>query len=1116
MSLAETGELLLTALAPSGDEGERPVGEQPVRGCSIGRVLEQLGGADGRLSEQVEIAAAIDSLIDEGLVRRVPATDGQTALVPTEEGVQRATEVRAELARTPIDLVAGENRREVRLEAAATALDRPLVSIAADVSADRTYYCQDGPVAGRLLGREDERARWQELLERTRRDRCGGAVCLTGPGGIGKTTLAEEFLSLAREAGFDVVRARCRGPGSEPLEAVRTLVEQLDAEHDPVVERQVEVETPAAYDAHQQALFHELTDVLTPAVDGAARVCYLDDLHRADPTTRAYLDELLAALSTRPLLVLASVRPAECDGDDVFADHETGDDLVTRLPLEPLDLSGTTRLVEHVLDRRGVPESFATAVHEQTGGNPLFVEATVETLLETDRLDPRLEWYPTDAAALDVPTAVRETIDEHLTALDPEARQLVRRAAVAGEAVSIDTLDAVCALSRRHIETLLEVLVEGGLFAWQREGQSVTFSSAVLRDAVLDGIEPAISRQHHLETARALEEHAPDTADGTRDEHGGRAATIARHYEEANKPELAVEWYLDAVTAATSVYAHDTAITHCQRALDLARAGEMDDLLLTVGEKITGSYWTKSEFDEAERYVQFVRERTPEEDVARRQRLCHRAAQIAEARGEYETALAEARNGLELTETRSTRRCDLLHDRTLAELGQSDYGAATQTATDLRTAADALEEPLYRARGLNGLGRAAMRQCRNDEARAQLLDARTAFQEAGRPIDTGEVLTNLGIVAWKQGEHEQARTYYEQARDAFEAVGYRHGVGKIDNNLGNLARVNDTHAAAREHYERAITTLDTVGDEATAAQTRINLASLALRRGECERARSLAERALAVHQETGNQLHQGEALFMLGKIARHRGELGRARTCHRDALDRFEASGGTHYTHLVRIGLFSTERAADNGDEMAQLLEEVAAGLEETDVPHVTASYELRAGVLALRQDAYDDARAAFEAARDQYEAIEGDCELAMVEHHRARLAREEGALETARQRCVDALETFERLDSLLWCGRARHVLGTIEYRAGNPASAREHWKRALDRFETVCARRDALDSLERLLEAAAERDASERYAALCHRAGVLLDSAPDDEFEDARARLADWRSKRDERSAQK
>jgi phosphoribosylamine-glycine ligase len=71
------------------------------------------------------------------------------------------------------------------------------------------------------------------------------------------------------------------------------------------------------------------------------------------------------------------------------------------------DPDETRELIEQVVGRRGVPTALADAVHERTGVTPLFVETTVQALLETDQLDPQLQWYPTDPAA-----GARVTVDE--------------------------------------------------------------------------------------------------------------------------------------------------------------------------------------------------------------------------------------------------------------------------------------------------------------------------------------------------------------------------------------------------------------------------------------------------------------------------------------------------------------------------------------------------------------------------------------------------------------------------------------------------------------------------------------------------------------------------------
>jgi len=74
----------------------------------------------------------------------------------------------------------------------------------------------------------------------------------------------------------------------------------------------------------------------------------------------------------------------------------------TAFEVTGLSRDETGQLIEQVVGRRPVPAAFADAMYERTGGTALFVETTVQTLLETDQLDPQRQWYPTDPDEFDL------------------------------------------------------------------------------------------------------------------------------------------------------------------------------------------------------------------------------------------------------------------------------------------------------------------------------------------------------------------------------------------------------------------------------------------------------------------------------------------------------------------------------------------------------------------------------------------------------------------------------------------------------------------------------------------------------------------------------------------
>ena len=89
---------------------------------------------------------------------------------------------------------------------------------------------------------------------------------------------------------------------------------------------------------------------------------------------------------------------------------------------------------------------------------------------------------------------------------------------------------------------------------------SICFAHALVRDAVyaIDGARPR-RRELHRRAAELLEPQAVG--------HDERAGAVARHWDQAGRPDLAVEWAVRAADAARAAGAYGEAATYLTLAL---------------------------------------------------------------------------------------------------------------------------------------------------------------------------------------------------------------------------------------------------------------------------------------------------------------------------------------------------------------------------------------------------------------------------------------------------------------------------------------------------------------------------------------------------------------------
>jgi class 3 adenylate cyclase len=321
--------------------------------------------------------------------------------------------------------------------------------------------------AGRLVGRQAERRRLIEILDRTAKTGRGAAVLVSGEPGIGKSRLLMEIEPAARAAGFGwswvdnaphmrdmpyrgaMALADClaeeRGikagvltqellfgpevdPGTANLVYGTVSVLARDSDTDLLPEEGWSRSVPAITDQAQllQGLLITTRTFASAIVAQQPRVVVVDDFHWLDPSTRFMLDEMVRFCAQIPLVVLTGARPPLMP-DWAREPH------VDVIQLSGLDECETEELAMQVGGAELEPESVAW-LHRRSSGNPLFIGELIRTLRAAHRLErsgDRLRIDPA-SAQLSVPLNLRALMGARIDALPAGPRSVLEIASVIG------------------------------------------------------------------------------------------------------------------------------------------------------------------------------------------------------------------------------------------------------------------------------------------------------------------------------------------------------------------------------------------------------------------------------------------------------------------------------------------------------------------------------------------------------------------------------------------------------------------------------------------------------------------------------------------------------------
>ena len=349
----------------------------------------------------------------------------------------------------------------------------------------------------------------------------GGVLLISGPAGVGKTRVVDE--AILRAAGPTVVRGYCPAEAAPPLWPWRAALKRAGVE----IARGPDIEPAAAKSAWFAAL-GQMSDAL---IAGGPLAVVLEDLHWADAASLDLLAQVGAVVGGTDLTIIGTVRSPAAQNVAVRLAGLGRYGAVT-LTLAPFTLEEVAELVDPAM---------APDVYKRTGGLPLLVAAV------------RAGYASADLAVV---------VSGLLAALTPPQRVIIEAAAVLGENVDEHILAAVVAersgpLGRRdawHDEGVADALAaawRGGLLAVDAATRSYRFAHALVRDGIMDRLDPATARTLHRAAALALESSAD----------ADRAGRIAMHWRQAGTDpgtrRAAAQWARRAAANARAARAYD-------------------------------------------------------------------------------------------------------------------------------------------------------------------------------------------------------------------------------------------------------------------------------------------------------------------------------------------------------------------------------------------------------------------------------------------------------------------------------------------------------------------------------------------------------------------------------
>jgi DNA-binding CsgD family transcriptional regulator/tetratricopeptide (TPR) repeat protein len=569
------------------------------------------------------------------------------------------------------------------------------------------------PDVAPLVGRDTELA----LLFRTIDEAAKGAgstVFLVGEGGIGKTRLAAAAAEHAAKRGWSVATGRAYPvetgvPYALFSDALLPIVRKLEPATLSVLtrggaadlgyifpnlgtsadrERALSGADPSEIKAR---LLWNFTQFLVSLSSRQPLLIVLENLQWADASSLELLHFVARQIEGKKIVLLGTYNDTERDSNAFLRSTEQSllrIGSLTVQKLAPLEQAEVEDIVQQMFGvDKASTRHFSAMLYDWTRGNPFFVEATLNSLVDSGALtkeDGR--WTGWEMETIHLPSTIRDVLKARIDRLSLNARTLANLAAVIGARAPHDTLGTVSGLSESEIITGLDELLAQRVLEETGSVDAIhyDFTHPLLQQVIYSELGQARARQLHATVAEALESLYGDTA-------LAHAGELALHFARAHSQSLArkaVRYLEAAARSALEKYANREAANYLAAALEhLDKDPTITDA--PRAEILTTLARTRQRLGEYDAALQlWSRAREEAAGLGEKEALagidhrmglaCYWSGRYAEALAHYEAGLQEA--------SASSDRSTIVRLRLAKGIALQDLGRLLEAQTEVEAA----------------------------------------------------------------------------------------------------------------------------------------------------------------------------------------------------------------------------------------------------------------------------------------------------------------------------------------------------------------------------------------------------------------------------------------------
>ena len=259
-------------------------------------------------------------------------------------------------------------------------------------------------------------------------------------------------------------------------------------------------------------------------------------------------------------LSIATLRSEESNAVlDQAIRRETRLKTLETINIHPFNKTETALFIQNVVGGKPSPV-FLDRIQFKTGGNPYFL---LECLRSTKLSPIDIERF-SETDFCQIPSTIKALVLEKVNSFPPVYVEILQAASTIGNWFTADVLDQLVHVEKDNFLNALEEFTRSGILTVDtsiKPAGGYRFKHNLVREIIVDNLEPARKREYHLDAANAIINRrgvAPELS-----------AIIAHHFEQAGEEFDAARFWLAAGRYARTQYSFEDTHASYNRALAL-------------------------------------------------------------------------------------------------------------------------------------------------------------------------------------------------------------------------------------------------------------------------------------------------------------------------------------------------------------------------------------------------------------------------------------------------------------------------------------------------------------------------------------------------------------------